>query len=157
VRAASGAHYLSDQGSPSGSYARGNRLAPGQEVPLADGEAFQLGAITLAYSRAPTKDRVAAFRPMARLSVTSGPSAGATAAFAERLILGSAPESQLTLPGAMPHELELVAHQGAYFARDLSGGRVFKSGSPLGAAWAPLKGGEMLLVSTGALVRFEEP
>jgi hypothetical protein len=78
--------------------------------------------------------------------------------------VGSAPNAQgapgtvvLAMPGAMPHELELVAHQGGYFARDLSGGRVFKSGTPLGPEWAPLKGGEMLLVSTGALVRFEEP
>jgi hypothetical protein len=164
VRAVQGAHYLADQNSASGSYARGNRLAPGQELPLTDGETFQLGAVTLAYSRAPTKDRVAAFRPMARLSVTSGPSAGTSASFAERLILGSAPHAQgsagtvvLELPGSVPQELELVLHQNAYFARDLSGGRVFKSGSPLGQAWAPLKGGEMLLVSTGALVRFEEP
>jgi hypothetical protein len=48
-------------------------------------------------------------------------------------------------------------HQGGYFVRDLTGGRTFKSGSPLGPEWAPLKDGEILLASSGAMLRFEEP
>jgi NADPH-dependent 2,4-dienoyl-CoA reductase/sulfur reductase-like enzyme/pSer/pThr/pTyr-binding forkhead associated (FHA) protein len=157
VRTVQGAHYLSDLGSPSGTFARGVRLPPGQELPLADGEQFQLGAVGIAYTRAPTTDRVAAFRPMAKLSVGSGPSTGQATTFAERLLVGAGPEAHLRVPGAVPYELELLLHQGGYFARDLSGGRTFKSGAPLGGEWAPLKGGEMLLISTGALLRFEEP
>jgi NADPH-dependent 2,4-dienoyl-CoA reductase/sulfur reductase-like enzyme/pSer/pThr/pTyr-binding forkhead associated (FHA) protein len=156
VRLAQGLHYLSDLGSPSGSYARGGRLPPGQELILGDGEVFQVGAVAIAYTRAPTMDRLAAFRPMARLSVTSGAGVGQAAAFAERLRVGSAPDAELRLPGAAPYEVELTLHQGTCFARDLSGGRSFKSGAPLGPEWAPLKGGEMLLVSSGALLRFEE-
>jgi hypothetical protein len=89
--------------------------------------------------------------------VMSGAGAGQSAAFAERALIGGAPNAELRLPGTPPHELEIVRHQGAFFARDLSGGRTFKSGSPLGTEWAPLRGGEMLLVSSGALLRFEEP
>jgi len=157
VQSAHGAHYLSDAGSASGTYLRGARLAPGQQVPLTDAELFQVGAVGIAYTRAPTTDRLAAFRPMATLSVTSGAGAGHSASFAERALVGSAEGAQLRLAGASNYELEVVCHQGAFFARDLSGGRTFKSGAPLGADWATLKGGELLLISTGALVRFEEP
>ncbi len=157
VRSVQGAHYLSDQGSASGTYARGTRLPPGQELPLADGELFQVGAVAIAYTRAPTRDRVAAFRPMAKLSIASGAGTGQSTSFSERALVGSAPGVQLSTPGAGNYELELLLHQGAYFARDLSGGRTFKSGVPLGPEWAPLKGGEMLLISTGSLLRFEEP
>ena len=156
MRLAQGLHYLSDLGSPSGSYARGGRLPPGQELVLGDGEVVQVGAVAIAYTRAPTMDRLAAFRPMARLSVTSGAGLGQTAAFAERLRVGSAPDAELRLPGAAAYEVELTLHQGTCIARDLSGGRTFKSGAPLGPEWAPLKGGEMLLISSGALLRFEE-
>jgi hypothetical protein len=148
---------LSDAGSLSGTYARGGRLGPGQEIPLSDGELFQVGAVGLAYTRAPTMDRLAAFRPMAKLSVTSGASVGQSTSFAERALVGSAEGAQLRLAGAVNYELEVVNHQGVFFARDLSGGRTFKSGAPLGADWSALKGGELLLISTGALVRFEEP
>jgi pSer/pThr/pTyr-binding forkhead associated (FHA) protein len=157
VRLAQALHYLSDLGSPSGTYLRGSRLPPGQEVLLGDGELFQVGAIAIAYTRAPTTDRLAAFRPMARLTVMSGAGTGQTVAFAERALVGAAPSSELRLPGTGAHELEIVRHQAVFFARDLSGGRTFKSGSPLGTEWAPLRGGEMLLVSSGALLRFEEP
>lgn len=157
VRAVQGHHYLSDAGSPSGTYARGVRLAPGQELPLGEGEVFQIGAVAVAYTRAPTRDRVAAFRPLARLSIASGAGTGQSAAFDDKLLVGSAPGAGLPMPGAQPHELELLLHQGAYFVRDLTGGRTFKSGAPLGPEWAPLKGGEILLGSTGAMLRFEEP
>jgi hypothetical protein len=38
----------------------------------------------------------------------------------------------------------------------LSGGRTFKSGAPLGREWAPLAGGELILISSGAMLRFED-
>jgi NADPH-dependent 2,4-dienoyl-CoA reductase/sulfur reductase-like enzyme/pSer/pThr/pTyr-binding forkhead associated (FHA) protein len=156
VRLVQGLHYLSDAGSPGGTYLRGGRLPPGQEVILSDNEVFQVGAVAIAYTRAPTTDRLAAFRPSARLSVVSGASTGHTATFTERALLGSAIDAQLRLPNTAPYELEIVRHQGAYFARDLSGGRTFKSGAPLAAEWAPLNPGEMLLVSSGSLIRFED-
>lgn len=158
VRAVQGAHYLSDLGSAAGTYVRAARLGPGQELPLTDGDVFQIGSVVgIAYTRAPTRDRIAAFRPMAKLSVASGAGMGQGQSFTDRLLVGSADGAQLRIPGAAAYELELLAHQNAYFARDLSGGRTFKSGSPLGPDWAQLKGGEMLLVSTGSLLRFEEP
>jgi pSer/pThr/pTyr-binding forkhead associated (FHA) protein len=157
VRAVQAAHYLADAGSLSGTYARGVRLGPGQELPLVESELFQLGAVAIAYTRAPTRDRVAAFRPLAKLSIASGAGTGQSASFAERLLVGGADGTGLKVPGAQPYELELLLHQGTFFARDLSGGRTFKSGAPLGPEWAPLKNAEMLLISTGALLRFEEP
>jgi pSer/pThr/pTyr-binding forkhead associated (FHA) protein len=157
VRVYQGAHYLSDLGSPSGSYARGTRLPPGQELALTDGEQFQIGAVGIAYTRAPTRDRVAAFRPMAKLSITSGAGVGQSASFVERARVGSAADAELKTPGLVAYELELVLHQGSYFARDLSGGRTFKSGSPLAQGWTPLRGGELLLLSTGSMLSFEEP
>jgi pSer/pThr/pTyr-binding forkhead associated (FHA) protein len=157
VRHAQGLHYLSDAQSASGTYLRGGRLPPGQEVVLGDGEVFQVGAVAIAYTRAPTTDRLAAFRPTACVVVVSGPGSGQTARFAERALVGSAADAALRLPAGAAYELELVAHRGSYFARDLSGGRSFKSGAPLGSEWVPIRGGEMLLVSSGALIRFEEP
>jgi pSer/pThr/pTyr-binding forkhead associated (FHA) protein len=157
VRAVQGVHYLSDLGSASGTYARGTRLAGGQELALQEGEQFQVGAVGIAYTLAQTVDRVAAFRPTAKVAVVSGAGAGASASFAERLLIGSAAEAGLKLAGAAAYELELLVHQGTFFARDLSGGRTFKSGAPLGPEWAKLSGGEMLLLSSGSLVRFEEP
>jgi NADPH-dependent 2,4-dienoyl-CoA reductase/sulfur reductase-like enzyme/pSer/pThr/pTyr-binding forkhead associated (FHA) protein len=157
VRVYQGAHYLSDLGSASGTFARGVRLPPGQELGLTDGEQFQVGAVGIAYTRAPTRDRVAAFRPMAKLSISSGAGIGQSASFLDRARVGSAADAQLRVPGLAPYELELVLHQGGYFARDLSGGRTFKSGAPLGADWAKLSGGELLLLSTGSMLRFEEP
>lgn len=156
VRLAQGLHYLADLGSQSGTYARGQRLLPHQELVLSDGEVFQIGAVAVAYTRAPTMDRLAAFRPTARLTATSGAGVGQSATFVERVRVGSAPEAELRLPGVSPWELEITLHQGNYFARDLSGGRVFKSGAPLGPDWAPLKAGELLLISSGALLRFED-
>ncbi len=156
VREAQGLHYLSDAQSMSGTYLRGGRLPPDQEVVLGDGEVFQVGAVAVAYTRAPTTDRLAAFRPTARLLVVSGAGSGQSATFTERIRVGSAPDVELRLPGSAAYEVELVRHQGSYFARDLSGGRTFKSGAPLGAAWAPLAPSEMLLTSSGALIRFED-
>lgn len=157
VRAAHGVHYLSDLGSASGTYVRAARLPPGQELPLTDGEVVQIGSVVgIAYTRAPTRDRVAAFRPFAKVEVVSGAGAGQSATFAERALVGSAEGTQLRVPGAA-HELELLLHAGAYFTRDLSGGRTFKSGAPLGPEWAPLRGGELLLLSSGSMLRFEEP
>lgn len=156
VRHAQGLHYLSDLGGVSGSYARGARLPFGQELVLGEGEVFQVGAVAIAYTRAPTADRLAAFRPTARLGVVSGAGTGLSASFVERARVGSAEGCELRLPGIGPYELELLSHQGAYFVRDLSAGRTFKSGAPLGGDWSPLRAGEMLLVSNGALLRFED-
>jgi len=157
VRLYQGAHYLADQGSPSGSYARGARLPPGEELALVDGEQFQVGGVGIVYTRAPTRDRVAAFRPMAKLSISAGAGVGQSVSFAERARVGGAADAELRTPGGAGYELEVVLHQGRYFARDLSGGRTFKSGSPLATGWTPLTGGELLLLSTGAMLRFEEP
>jgi len=148
-------HYLSDLGGPSGTYLRGAWLPAGQEVVLGEGELVQIGAVVLAFTRAPTIDHLAAFRPSAGLHVTSGAHAGKTVAFEERALVGSAPQATLELAG-LAYELEIVRHQGAYFVRDLSGGRTFKSGVPLGPDYSPLSHGELLLVSAGALLRFEE-
>jgi len=156
IRLAQGLHYLADLGSPSGTYARGQRLPPNQELVLGDGEVFQVGAVAVAYTRAPTMDRLAAFRPTARLTVASGVGVGQSATFVERVRVGSAPEAELRVAGAAAWEVELTAHQGKYFARDLSGGRTFKSGTPLAPDWAPINAGELLLISTGAMLRFED-
>ncbi|MDF3072064.1 MAG: hypothetical protein K0R38_7665, partial [Polyangiaceae bacterium] len=59
VRSVHGVHYLSDLGSAGGTYVRAARLPPGQELPLTEGEVFQLGSVVgVAFTRAPTLDRV---------------------------------------------------------------------------------------------------
>ncbi len=148
-------HYLSDLGGPSGTYLRGAWLPPGQEVVLAEGEFIQLGAVVLVFTRQATLDRLAQLRPSARLSVTSGPHAGRSISFEERALVGSDAQATLGLPGALAYELEVVRHAGGYFVRDLSGGRTFRSGVPLGPEYAPLNHGELLLASGGALLHFE--
>ena len=89
----------------------------------------------------------------AKLAAERQAAAAAIAASEARI---SAADAELCLPAAAAYELELVLHQGTCFARDLSGGRTFKSGAPLGTEWSPVNGGEMLLISSGALLRFED-
>jgi pSer/pThr/pTyr-binding forkhead associated (FHA) protein len=149
-------HYLSDLGSPAGTYARGIRLVPGQEIVLSEGELFQLGALVLLYTRAPLGDRLSALRAGARIVITSGPASGNAAALGPRAVIGAASDAHIRLPASSPHELEIIRHGPSHFVRDLSGGRTFKSGQPLGRDWAPLADGELLLASNGALLRFEE-
>jgi hypothetical protein len=94
---------------------------------------------------------------MAKLTISAGAGVGQSVSFAERARVGGAADAELRTTGGAGYELEVVLHQGRYFARDLSGGRTFKSGSPLATGWTPLTGGELLLLSTGAMLRFEEP
>jgi predicted component of type VI protein secretion system len=156
LRGTDGAHALTDLGGPTGTYLRGARLPPGQEVLLGDGEWIRLGTVDLLYTRAPTLDAASALRPRARLHVDSGPQSGRSITFTERALVGSDPSSTLCISGLRPAHLELTAHGASFWARDLSGGQSFRSGSPLGAEFAELEHGALLLLGGAVMVRFEE-
>src|SRR5690606_26509606 len=148
-----GAHYLSDAGSRTGTFLRGRKLSPGEQVPLALGDSFNLGGIELGYDLV---DVHGVLQARGRLTVDSGAAAGSQVEFDARALVGSDAQASLKLRGAAPQQLELVVHEGRFFARDLSGGGTYRGGRPLGPEFVPIGSGEMLVVASGTTLRFEE-
>jgi predicted component of type VI protein secretion system len=99
---------------------------------------------------------MASLRPSARVAITSGSDAGKTANVGERLTVGSDPRSGFVLPSVAPQQLELAAHGGKFWVRDLSGGRAFRAGSPIGPQFCEIQHGDLLLLSGTVMLRFEE-
>jgi pSer/pThr/pTyr-binding forkhead associated (FHA) protein len=149
-------YFVSDAGSHAGTYLGGQRLAPGQEAPLGEGAWLRIGTVDLLFTTGPHADAMARLRPSARVCVDSGSDAGKSASVGERLIVGSGPRAGLVLAGAAPEHLELAAHDGRFWVRDLSGGRAFRAGAPLGSEFREISHGELLLLSGTIMVRFEE-
>ena len=85
-----------------------------------------------------------------------GPGTGSQLTFDERAMVGSANTATLSLAGLAPHHLEFAVNAGVFFARDLSGGGSFRSGSPVGPQWVELRHGETLLLAGSTMLRFEE-
>ncbi len=95
-------------------------------------------------------------RPKAKLSVTSGSGAGQELMVGERVILGSGAAATWQLPALAALHLEVVQHGAGFWARDLSGGLSFRSGSPLSGEFVALSQGDLLLLGGGTMLRFEE-
>ena len=150
------AHYVSDLGSGFATGLRGARLGPGQEYRLDDGDVLRIGPVDLLYSLRGVTGAAAMLRPKGKLVVASGSGAGQELAQLERAIIGSAAGSHLVLPGLAPQHLEIVQHGAGFWARDLSGGMSFRSGSPLGADFVALAHGDLLLLGGGTMLRLEE-
>ena len=156
LRLAGNTHSLMDLGSYAGSYARGARLAPNQPFTLSEGDWLRFGAVDVLYSSAARADALASLRPSARISVTSGTDAGKSATVGERLMVGGDPGSGLLLTSVSGPQLELATHGGKFWVRDLSGGRAFRSGSPLAREFSEIQHGELLLLAGTVMLRFEE-
>ncbi|MES1174895.1 MAG: FAD-dependent oxidoreductase [Myxococcales bacterium] len=156
LRFAGHAHAVMDLGSPSGSFARGARLAPNQPALLSEGDWLRFGAVDVLYSSAARADVLADLRPSARLFVTSGTDAGKSASVGERLLVGGDPGSGLQLTSVSGPQLELATHQGKFWIRDLSGGRAFRAGSPLARDFSEIQHGDLLLLAGTVMLRFEE-
>ena len=147
---------LTDLQSSSGTSARGARLAPGQPLVLTEGDWLRFGAVDALYSSAARADALASLRPSARVQITSGSDAGKQANVGEQLVIGSDPRSGLVLQSVLPQQLELRAHAGKFWVRDLSGGRAFRAGSPIGAEFSEITHGDLLLLNGSVMLRFEE-
>ena len=152
-----GGHYvLSDLGSRSGTFLRGAQLPQGTKVPLSEGDAIRIGSVDLVFSSIERAPAASVLRGSARIQVTSGAGSGQSLTFSERALIGSQPGCDLLLTGLSPMHAEIVAHGAGFWARDLSGGRTFRSGRPLGTDFVELDSGELLLLDQGTLLRFEE-
>jgi len=149
-------HTLIDLGSFNGTFACGARLAPGQARSLAEGDWLRFGAVDVLYDSSARADALASLRPSARVHVTSGSDAGKQARVGEQLMIGSDPRSGLVLSSALPQQLELRAHGGKFWVRDLSGGRAFRAGSPIGLEFSEIQHGDLLLLNGTVMLRFEE-
>jgi nitrite reductase (NADH) large subunit len=147
--------FVSDLGSGFGTWVGGTPVPPGVEAPLTAGAWLRIGGVDLVLARGSVL-AAAALRPRARLSVDAGPGTGSQLTFDERAVVGSANTATLSLAGLAPAHLELAVNAGVFFARDLSGGASFRSGSPLGPAWVELRHGESLLLAGQTMLRFEE-
>ncbi len=150
------AHYVSDLGMGFATGLRGGRLGPGQEYRLDEGDVLRIGPVDLLYSLRGVAGAAAMLRPKAKLQVASGAGAGQELVCGERDLIGGAPGASLVLPGLAPQHVEIVQHGAGFWARDLSGGMSFRSGSPLGADFVALAHGDMLLLGGGTMLRFEE-
>jgi NADPH-dependent 2,4-dienoyl-CoA reductase/sulfur reductase-like enzyme/pSer/pThr/pTyr-binding forkhead associated (FHA) protein len=147
--------FLSDLGSGRGTYVQAGALGPGQEALLAEGSWFRLGFVDLALVRGAALT-AALLRPRARIRVDSGPGAGGSLSISERALVGSGPEATLSIPGLAAVHLEIVLYGQSFWARDHSGGRSYRSGSPLGGDFVELSHGDALLLGSGTMLRFEE-
>jgi len=155
-RAHGSTHAVTDLGSYGGTFVRGARLAPGQPFAMNEGDWLRFGAVDVIYTSAARPDAMASLRQRARIVITSGADAGKSAEVGERLIVGSDPRSGFVLGGVAPAQLELATHGGKFWVRDLSGGRAFRAGSPLGPEFSEIQHGELLLLSGSTMLRFEE-
>jgi NADPH-dependent 2,4-dienoyl-CoA reductase/sulfur reductase-like enzyme/pSer/pThr/pTyr-binding forkhead associated (FHA) protein len=155
IRKSGAQHFVSDLGSGRGTFVQQGVLGAGQEVPLGEGGWFRVGAVDLALVRGATL-AAAALRPRARVRVDAGPGAGGALGITERALVGSGPEATLSIAGLAPAHLEIVLNGQTFWARDRSGGKSFKSGSPLGADFVELAHGDMLLLGGSTMLRFEE-
>jgi pSer/pThr/pTyr-binding forkhead associated (FHA) protein len=149
-------HYLSDLGSGFATGLRGGRLGPGHEYSLQDGDVVRIGPVDLLYGMRVIIGAATVLKPKGKLVVVSGPGAGQELAPIERVLVGSGAGSTLALPGLAAQHLEVVQHGPGFWARDLSGGMSFRSGSPLGSDFVPLGHGDLLLIGGGTMLRFEE-
>jgi pSer/pThr/pTyr-binding forkhead associated (FHA) protein len=149
-------YLLADLGSGLGTGLRGAWLPPGQDVPLAEGETFRVGSVDLAVTERALTLASAVMRPRARLEISSGPSAGRALELPDRALIGSAAEATLALAELSPRHLEVVLHGAGFWVRDLSGGRSFRGGSPLSSEFTALTDGDLLLLGSGTMLRFQE-
>jgi pSer/pThr/pTyr-binding forkhead associated (FHA) protein len=156
LRLQGNAHTLTDLGSYNGSFARGARLTPGQPLTLNEGERLRFGAVDVLFTSSARSDALARLRPSARVCVTSGSDAGKVANVGEQLLVGSDARAGLVLGSVLPQQLELRAHAGKFWVRDLSGGRAFRAGAPLGPEFSEIQHGDLLLLNGSVMLRFEE-
>jgi hypothetical protein len=147
--------FVSDLGSGYGTWVGGAPLAPGVEAPLAPGAWLRVGGVDLVLARGSALP-AAAFQAKARLRVDAGPGFGSSITVSDRAVVGSANTATLSLAGLAPAHLEIAVNQGIFFARDLSGGGSFRSGSPVGNQWVELRSGETFLLGGATMLRFEE-
>lgn len=139
-----------------GSWLRGQPLPVGSAELLREGDWLRLGTVDFSYSELPAEDASRALAPSAKLTVDSGPTTGQTVAVPERALVGSAANATFVIPGVAPNQLEILRHGRAFFARDLTPGSTLRAGRPLGAEWAQLEHGNLLLLAGTTLLRFEE-
>jgi pSer/pThr/pTyr-binding forkhead associated (FHA) protein len=155
VRKAGDQVFVSDLGSGYGTWLGGAPLAPGGEAELTPGVWLRVGAVDLVLVRGSVV-RAAALRPRARLRVDAGPGVGTSVELGERTLVGSANTATLSLAGLAAAHLELLLHNGVFWARDLAGGGSFRSGSPLSGEFVELRNGDLLLLGPNTRLSFEE-
>jgi len=155
IRKAADQVFVTDLGSGYGTWLGGAPLPAGVEAELSAGAWLRIGAVDLVLTRGSVV-RAAALRPRARLRVDAGPGAGTSVELGERTLVGSANTATLSLAGLAPAHLELLLHNDVFWARDLAGGRSFRSGSPLSGEFVELRNGDVLLLGQNTLLRFEE-
>jgi NADPH-dependent 2,4-dienoyl-CoA reductase/sulfur reductase-like enzyme/pSer/pThr/pTyr-binding forkhead associated (FHA) protein len=155
VRRAGNDVLIADLGSGRTTLVGGAPVPPGTEVRLPEGGWLRVGAVDLSLERGAVLS-AAVLRPRARLRVDAGAGSGSSLGITDGAIVGSGPEATFVLPGLAPAHVEVMLGQAGYMARDRSGGSSFKSGAPLPASFVPLAHGDLLLLGSGTMLRFEE-
>jgi predicted component of type VI protein secretion system len=89
--------------------------------------------------------------------VDQGPDQGRVFALDNRTVVGSAEGVQIRLQSTFPQHLELARHDNGFWVRDLTGqAQTYRAGVPLGADFALLADGDLLLLSGQVMLRFAE-
>lgn len=151
-----GQYYIADLGTPGGTRINGAPLTPHQNVLLVDNVVFSVGVVEIRYGLRAVAGTML-FEAAAKLSVDRGPNQGRTFRITGRCLVGSAPDCDLVLENLSPRHLEIQREGLDFFVRDVSGAsRSFRSGTPLGAQFSPLNSGDVLLLGSDIMLRFEE-
>ena len=104
-----------------------------------------------------TSNTVEPFHTAAKLVIDRGPGQGRTFHITGRCLIGSAPDSDFVVEGLLPRHLEIQREGFDFFVRDVTGQpRSFRSGVPLNNQFAALNSGDVLLVGSEVMLRFEE-
>lgn len=156
VRPEAGAYWVEALATGAPTLLGGYPVPLGQAFPLTEGSVLGLGSVELVYSEAESEEAARALAPVLRLSVDAGPNAGYVTPIRGRVLVGSGPDVNVCIGGLDPVHLEIAEHGPAFWVRDLTSGKTFRAGRPLGAEFVVLEHGDLLLAGTGVLLRFEE-
>jgi len=153
---AQGQYSIADLGSPAGTRVQGSPLSPHQNVLLTENMVFSVGAVEIRYGQRPVAVTML-FHTAAKVVVDRGPGQGRTFHITGRCLIGSAPDSDFVVEGLLPRHLEIQREGLDFFVRDVTGqSRSFRSGVPLNNQFAALNSGDVLLVGSEVMLRFEE-
>jgi len=156
IRADAGRFFISDLGTPGGTFVAGVRLAPGQEAPLREGTPLRFGTVEALFTATVTEQHTL-LSPMGYIEIDSGPERGRRILLGERALIGSKPGCDLLIPGLAPVELEISVQARGYALRAVAPqSATFVGGRPASADFIELSDKDLILIGSNIRLLFED-
>ena len=156
VREEGGRFFISDLGTPGGTFVAGARLVPGQEAALREGTPLSFGTVEAVFTAAVTEQHTL-LSPMGYIEVDAGPERGRRILLGERALIGSQPGCDLGIPGLAPVELEIVVQARGYALRAMAReSAAFVGGRPVGSDFLELSDKDLILIGSNIRLHFED-